>query len=358
MKLLNNYYDQIKDIKPLKLSDAKKLYVQALNEQDETKRKELFDELILGTLNELYKYIENKGLYLLSNSNDIDDIVSKYTERWITAIHSGVLTNVHAYSLALAMAIQSEPIYKIPKTEFNQTQALLMGYADVFAGNRTYNDLVYDIIDKHYTDYEDNEEIESILKQVYFELANKLRDEYKEVAGSDYDIDSFAEYIKNKIAKMGKYSTMLLELGRPQKYSDETFEKFDIKSDSEKGLDFIVDMDTVNDYLELLNYMCEKLNDGQTEVFRFKYGKNIEELLKRLDPNYKNKSLRKYSEEKGMKYSTVSLQFNIAKMKACRYLLKKICYGIDLRKPSDEPETPAFFDSCEYDNLWRRIRGY
>ena len=50
MNELNEWASQISNFEKLRLADAKRLYLKAINESDETLKKEYFDRLINGTL--------------------------------------------------------------------------------------------------------------------------------------------------------------------------------------------------------------------------------------------------------------------------------------------------------------------
>lgn len=96
---LEEYYKQISTFQKLKINEAKKLYIKAINTDDEDLKKLYMDELVLGTLHVVYNYIKNSDLNLFtSQSYDMKDIISSFTEVWIRRLNDGELLKVECYS--------------------------------------------------------------------------------------------------------------------------------------------------------------------------------------------------------------------------------------------------------------------
>ena len=77
MKELMEWYSQISNFKRLKISDAKEIYLKAINESDETLKKEYWDRLITGTLYVVYNYVNKQNFELFqSSSYDMNDVIN------------------------------------------------------------------------------------------------------------------------------------------------------------------------------------------------------------------------------------------------------------------------------------------
>ncbi len=100
MDSLNMWYKKIECFRKIKIDEAKKMYISAINEKNEVKRKAIFDELIEGTLYAVLGYIRRNHFDIaIKTSVDMDDFISSFVEEWIRVIYSGKLLNVRAYSL-------------------------------------------------------------------------------------------------------------------------------------------------------------------------------------------------------------------------------------------------------------------
>lgn len=100
MEELMQWYNQISSLPKLKITVAQELYKKAINTQDETLKKKIMDELILGTLYVVYEHIKRNELELfVSSSYDMNDIISSFNSVWIKKLYNGDLLKVDKYSL-------------------------------------------------------------------------------------------------------------------------------------------------------------------------------------------------------------------------------------------------------------------
>ena len=101
-KRLNDWYKQISSFKKLKFSEAKELYIKAINTDNEEMRKKYLDEVITGTLYVVYEYILRNNINIFTSSSyDIDDIINTFNEVWMRFIYDGELLKVDNYSMML-----------------------------------------------------------------------------------------------------------------------------------------------------------------------------------------------------------------------------------------------------------------
>lgn len=99
METLDFWYQQIKDVRKLKINEAKELYVSYVKENNEVLKQRYLDNIILGTMYIPLSYIRRCKLYMLKSAlYDVDDFVNSFNEVWIEEIKNGALLETCAYS--------------------------------------------------------------------------------------------------------------------------------------------------------------------------------------------------------------------------------------------------------------------
>lgn len=95
---LENWYNQICNYEKLNFNDAKKLYIEIINEEDTLKKDIKRNKLIEGTLYVVYNFVKkNVFCNLESTTYDIEDILCICNEIWINKIDNGKLLRVNSF---------------------------------------------------------------------------------------------------------------------------------------------------------------------------------------------------------------------------------------------------------------------
>lgn len=96
---LEKWYRTISHFEKLKFPETKKLLAEIKTEQNPERKKEIREQIILGTLHVIYSFIKSNDVYLLPNANyDIDDVIQVYIEAWINIIDSKNFEKIYSYS--------------------------------------------------------------------------------------------------------------------------------------------------------------------------------------------------------------------------------------------------------------------
>ena len=99
MERIERLDEQVKSFDKLTITEAKELYMKAINASDEKQKKEYIDKIILGTIYVVFNYIENNNLEVLESSQyDINDIQNAFIELWIKKIKDGALLKYNSFS--------------------------------------------------------------------------------------------------------------------------------------------------------------------------------------------------------------------------------------------------------------------
>lgn len=97
-EILNKFENEIKGYKKLTLNEAQEIYTRLINCEDNKLKKQLRNELIMGTLYVIPEFINSKGLtYMNSTSYDMNDIINASIETWIRRLDSGILLNLDEF---------------------------------------------------------------------------------------------------------------------------------------------------------------------------------------------------------------------------------------------------------------------
>ena len=133
---LEEYFKQISTFQKLKINEAKELYKKAINTENEELKKGYMDELILGTLHVVYNYIKNSNLEIFtSQSYDMNDIISSFTEAWIRRLYNGELLKVDGYSTIFRSSYFSDVYENLCGDKIdvnNQFGISAMSFVDLF----------------------------------------------------------------------------------------------------------------------------------------------------------------------------------------------------------------------------------
>ena len=166
--ILDEWNDCLSKYSKIKFKEARKIYIELSNCNDEHLKSKLKNDLILNTLYVVFEFIKNNGLiYLNSSSYDMSDIISTCNEIWINKINSGALLNVSNFG-----EMFDSEFYNKLSEELNITK-LAIGENTVLNIN-SFVDLLMD----------------------YIELKRK---------NPDLSINKFIEYLKNS----KKYTNIL-----------------------------------------------------------------------------------------------------------------------------------------------------
>ena len=97
--LLDSYYELISSYRNLSLPEAKRLNESIIKETDETKKKEMTDELFYGTLHVVLDYLKDNKVELFNTgSYDEEDIINGFIEEWLRVIQSGNIAKAYHLS--------------------------------------------------------------------------------------------------------------------------------------------------------------------------------------------------------------------------------------------------------------------
>lgn len=106
LKKLDKWFYVFEEYPRLTFEEAKDIYQQYLEVTDATKKRNLKQVLINGTVYHIYEYLKNNKYLFLSNGiTDIDDIISTLTENWLREIDNGSLLKVNNFSSMLKLVV-------------------------------------------------------------------------------------------------------------------------------------------------------------------------------------------------------------------------------------------------------------
>ena len=90
---LDSWFEMFKDAKKLKISEAKELAKRISNSGSQLEKERLQEELLCGTISEVYKFIKDNGLISLCDTGyvELDDLISSLTLAWAEDLDKKVL---------------------------------------------------------------------------------------------------------------------------------------------------------------------------------------------------------------------------------------------------------------------------
>lgn len=99
MNKIEKWEKQLENIKKLSFSEAQKLYKKIVDMDDENEKKQAMNQLILGTLYVVPRYVKQDELLLSETSSyDLDDVINTMNEVWIEKVYNGDLLRVQGFS--------------------------------------------------------------------------------------------------------------------------------------------------------------------------------------------------------------------------------------------------------------------
>lgn len=106
---LERWYKDIEKYKKLNIKEAKELLIEINSTDNINKKKELREELILGTLYLGYNILNNILLLDLNyNYFDIEDLINAFVLEWIKVIDSDKILNCHSFAYILRSDIYNK----------------------------------------------------------------------------------------------------------------------------------------------------------------------------------------------------------------------------------------------------------
>lgn len=130
---LETWYRNISKHEEFSLSKTKKMLKIMNEEPNELVRQMIREQIIIGTLHVVYKFIKSNEIFLVENNcYDMDDIINSCIEIWINVIDSNILLNARTYSISFI-------------TFYNQLAVLLFGVKDSF---KQRLGITYDVYEK------------------------------------------------------------------------------------------------------------------------------------------------------------------------------------------------------------------
>ena len=90
---LDSWYEMFKGAKSLRLDEAKEISKKIRDSKNDVERIRLQEELLIGTIHELYKFIKGNGLLVLCDTGyiEFDDLISSLTLAWADNLDKKVL---------------------------------------------------------------------------------------------------------------------------------------------------------------------------------------------------------------------------------------------------------------------------
>lgn len=117
--ILTPWEEQISVFSKLNIQEAKNLYRAYNQALDEENKKELFNELIQGTLYVLVDFIRTYQLDKIKNYGyDIEDVINACNETWIETIKEGTLLEKKNFSLMLRSTFFTKLADKLNENDF------------------------------------------------------------------------------------------------------------------------------------------------------------------------------------------------------------------------------------------------
>ena len=223
MNELNEWASQISNFEKLRLADAKRLYLKAINESDETLKKEYFDRLINGTLYVVYNYIKKQNFELFqSSAYDMNDVINSFNELWINIIYSGEIINVDRYSLLFTTTITNKLYESLCNNQTTLNERFLVSY---------------DCIKECFIEF-----IESRKKGKFYDFNKVIEQYYQGEYCYDYAyntiililpiFESIIKYVdidRLKPSKINKYFKFIFDIGLSESLKDNMPDEIDIE---------------------------------------------------------------------------------------------------------------------------------
>lgn len=100
METMNEYYERLDSwfemfdsSRHLKISEAKDIALKIKDSSSDLEKEKLQEELLSGTIHEVYKFIKDNGLLVLCNTGyvEFDDLISSLTLAWADNLDSRIL---------------------------------------------------------------------------------------------------------------------------------------------------------------------------------------------------------------------------------------------------------------------------
>lgn len=90
---LDSWFEIFEDAKKLKVSEAKELAKRIKDSKNDREKERLQEELLMGTIHEVYNFIKDNGLLVLCDTGyiEFDDLVSSLTLAWAEDLDKKVL---------------------------------------------------------------------------------------------------------------------------------------------------------------------------------------------------------------------------------------------------------------------------
>ena len=145
LERLDSWFSMFKSTKNLSISEAKDLAVK-IQECSSLKEKEkIQEELLVGTMNVLHKFIKDNGIFLLCDTGyvEFDDLISSLTLSWAQDLDSKIL-NVGRYSTLFSR-------------EYFEDVASKLGVTEVHDFLQMKNSSYFDALVNCYKAYDNNE---------------------------------------------------------------------------------------------------------------------------------------------------------------------------------------------------------
>lgn len=90
---LDSWFEMFKEHKELRISEAKELAEKIKSSSSDVEKERLQEELLMGTIHEVYKFIKDNGLISLCDTGyvELDDLISSLTLAWAEDLDKKVL---------------------------------------------------------------------------------------------------------------------------------------------------------------------------------------------------------------------------------------------------------------------------
>lgn len=292
-KILHEWGETIKKYKRLTLKQAQEIYIKLKKCNNPKLKKELRDELITGTLYQVYNFINKNGYtYIKSISFDMNDIISATIESWIKLLDSGDIMDEKKFMQQIKSSFYKNVNENLgTKFEINPKEYLY--------SKKAFIDLIVDYINikevnPHFDYYELSKYIKENLKyhellrgvnNAYYELEqlkngkrlkNTEWEKYQTERVNKYDISSFELFdsiIKSLVSKptskatLYKIRTLVIYIGMENKRIDINTLKI---SDPEN---MIINMESRNQIIEMINN-CTGSHENNKALILERFGFN------------------------------------------------------------------------------------
>ncbi len=285
--ILNSFKEQISSFTRLSFEDAKALYVEAMQELDESIKKEKINNLIEGTLYVVLNFIKRNNLCCLENAKyDTNDIINTCSEIWIKAIKDGKLLEVNSYANIMDLCFCSNLEKSLTETDFTVSDLTILTAS-------SFNDFLYEFIEfdnSHgQVSYEDFLKLfdkvfgtdEYGFRSYFSYRMNQLKLSDSDVLQQTYEIlVNIVDAIKDEEdvvdnftrTKIEKFKDLLIELG---------LQGFEVNMERVYQNDFSNSLVNSVDYSKFIEavFSCAKLDDRKKDLIAKLYGVNGSDKL-------------------------------------------------------------------------------